>query len=34
MAVERQRYEVKRLDELFAAEPYRLARLSIELAGL
>jgi glucose-6-phosphate isomerase len=34
MAVERQRYEVKRLDELFAAEPDRLARLSFEVAGL
>jgi glucose-6-phosphate isomerase len=34
MAVERQRYEVKRLDELFAAEPDRLTKLSFKIAGL
>jgi glucose-6-phosphate isomerase len=34
MATEQQRSEVKRLDELFAAEPDRLARLSFEVAGL
>jgi glucose-6-phosphate isomerase len=30
----KQQHEVKRLDELFAAEPDRLTRLSFELAGL
>jgi glucose-6-phosphate isomerase len=34
MAVERRQSEVKRLDELFAAEPDRLGHLSFEVAGL
>ena len=34
MAGERQQVGVKRLDELFAAEPDRLSRLSFEVAGL
>ena len=34
MATEQQQYEVKRVDELFAAEPDRLGRLSFEVAGL
>ena len=34
MAGERQQFEIKRLDELFAAEPDRLSRLSFEVAGL
>jgi glucose-6-phosphate isomerase len=34
MAVERRQSQVKRLDELFAAEPDRLGRLSFEVAGL
>ena len=34
MAVERRQSDVKRLDELFAAEPDRLVRLSFDVAGL
>ncbi|HEY6049363.1 MAG TPA: glucose-6-phosphate isomerase [Sphingomicrobium sp.] len=34
MAGEQQHGEIKRLDELFAAEPDRLSRLSFEVAGL
>ena len=34
MAGERQQDQVERLDELFAAEPDRLSRLSFEVAGL
>ncbi len=34
MAGERQKQDLKRLDELFAAEPDRLSRLSFEVAGL
>jgi glucose-6-phosphate isomerase len=34
MAGEEQQYELKRLDQLFAAEPDRLTRLSFEVAGL
>jgi glucose-6-phosphate isomerase len=34
MAAEQQKPAVKRLDELFAAEPDRLSRLSFEVAGL
>jgi glucose-6-phosphate isomerase len=34
MAGERQQDAIKRLDELFAAEPDRLSRLSFEVAGL
>jgi glucose-6-phosphate isomerase len=34
MAGEQRQFEVKRLDELFAAEPDRLTKLSFEIAGL
>jgi glucose-6-phosphate isomerase len=34
MAAEKQNIEVKRLEEVFAAEPDRLSRLSFEIAGL
>ncbi|HEX6071906.1 MAG TPA: glucose-6-phosphate isomerase [Sphingomicrobium sp.] len=34
MVDERRQYDVRRLDELFAAEPDRLGRLSFEAAGL
>jgi glucose-6-phosphate isomerase len=34
MAAEQQQFAIKRLDELFAAEPDRLSRLSFEVAGL
>jgi glucose-6-phosphate isomerase len=34
MAADQQQFEVKRLGELFAAEPDRLSRLSFEVAGL
>ena len=34
MAGERQQDQGRRLDELFAAEPDRLSRLSFEVAGI
>src|SRR4051794_21132192 len=34
MAGKQQKHEIRRLDELFAAEPDRLSRLSFEAAGI